>query len=244
MKKPTPAQLAARARFAEMARSGAFKRKAKAAKKAKANPRKKTVSQKISQLVHEGYPQKQAVAVALSEQRAGKVKRNPNALLKPVLRLDGWEVSRYKSMDTAVAEARRRAVSDLEYDKPNPKTHYVTKAGRTMYEVTTQPYGDTIVMQVKPADALKLYELGYTSRDFHEQLRTKRKRNPATGRKGSGTKLNPAAKLPKYTVQVLMSNKHNWKRVAMFDSLEQAKMYAHAIPRAYKVVAVRVVDDK
>jgi hypothetical protein len=43
----------------------------------KTNPTKKTVSQKISQLVHEGYPQRQAVAVALSEQRAGKVKRNP-----------------------------------------------------------------------------------------------------------------------------------------------------------------------
>jgi len=44
----------------------------------KTNPAKKTVSQKISQLVHEGYPQRQAVAVALSEQRAGKVKRNPS----------------------------------------------------------------------------------------------------------------------------------------------------------------------
>ena len=43
----------------------------------KSNPTKKTVSQKVSQLVHEGYPQRQAVAVALSEQRAGKVKRNP-----------------------------------------------------------------------------------------------------------------------------------------------------------------------
>ena len=43
----------------------------------KTNPAKKTVSQKVSQLVHEGYPQRQAVAVALSEQRAGKVKRNP-----------------------------------------------------------------------------------------------------------------------------------------------------------------------
>jgi hypothetical protein len=41
------------------------------------NPAKKTVSQKISQLRHEGYPQRQAVAVALSEQRTGKVKRNP-----------------------------------------------------------------------------------------------------------------------------------------------------------------------
>ena len=38
MKKPTPAQLAARARFAEMARSGAFKKKAAKARKAKANP--------------------------------------------------------------------------------------------------------------------------------------------------------------------------------------------------------------
>jgi hypothetical protein len=43
----------------------------------RSNPAKKTVSQKISQLVHEGYPQRQAVAVALNEQRAGKVKRNP-----------------------------------------------------------------------------------------------------------------------------------------------------------------------
>jgi hypothetical protein len=83
-KKATPAQLAARKRFAEMARSGAFKKAKSAADRAK-NPTKvtrhktakKTVSQKISQLVHEGYPQKQAIAVALSEKRAGKVKSNP-----------------------------------------------------------------------------------------------------------------------------------------------------------------------
>jgi len=55
----------------KMARSGAFTRKAKR------NPAKKTVSQKISQLTREGYPQKQAVAIALSEERKGKVKRNP-----------------------------------------------------------------------------------------------------------------------------------------------------------------------
>lgn len=41
--------------------------------------RKKTVSQKISQLTHEGYPQKQAVAVALSEMRKGKVTKNPTS---------------------------------------------------------------------------------------------------------------------------------------------------------------------
>jgi hypothetical protein len=66
------AQLAAQKLFAERARSGTLKKG-----KRKANPKKKTVSEKISQLVHEGYPQKQAVAVALSEERAGKVKRNP-----------------------------------------------------------------------------------------------------------------------------------------------------------------------
>lgn len=83
-KKASPAQLAARKKFAEMARSGAFKKAKRAAdrdknpaKTAKRKPAKKTVSQKISQLVHEGYPQKQAVAVALSEKRAGKVKSNP-----------------------------------------------------------------------------------------------------------------------------------------------------------------------
>lgn len=47
-------------------------------KKYMTNPRKKTVSQKISQLEHEGYPHKQSIAIALSEQRRGKVKRNPS----------------------------------------------------------------------------------------------------------------------------------------------------------------------
>ena len=83
-KPPSAAQLAARERFAEMARSGSLNRKRQIAAKKRAaaaapkkNPVKKTVSQKISQLVNEGYPQKQAVAVALNEQRAGKVKSNP-----------------------------------------------------------------------------------------------------------------------------------------------------------------------
>jgi hypothetical protein len=73
-KKFSPAQLAAQKLFAQRARAGTLGKKTKR----KANPAKKTVSRKISQLVHEGYPQKQAVAIALSEQRAGKVKRNPD----------------------------------------------------------------------------------------------------------------------------------------------------------------------
>ena len=72
-KKFSPAQIAAQKLFAERARAGTLGK----GTKRKANPAKKTVSGKISQLVHEGYPQKQAIAIALSEQRAGKVKRNP-----------------------------------------------------------------------------------------------------------------------------------------------------------------------
>ena len=50
----------------------------KAVKTVSKNPaRKPTVSRKISQLTREGYPQRQAVAIALSEQRAGKVRKNP-----------------------------------------------------------------------------------------------------------------------------------------------------------------------
>ncbi|NBU60381.1 MAG: hypothetical protein EBS27_01205 [Actinobacteria bacterium] len=99
-RKPTPAQIAARERFAEMARSGAFKRKAKR------NPAKKTVSQKISQLTREGYPQKQAVAIALSEQRAGKVKRNPAQSMQTFEIIDtttGESEGFYKAADAQLA---------------------------------------------------------------------------------------------------------------------------------------------
>jgi hypothetical protein len=135
-KPPSPAQLAARARFAEMARSGSLNRKRQiAAKKRaaeaapKANPRKKTVSQKISQLVNEGYPQKQAVAVALNEQRAGKVRRNP-ARAKPKSstvyvveyskdgkKWDTWMKVMYLDMAKAIAE--RLAID------PYHKNHYI-----------------------------------------------------------------------------------------------------------------------
>ena len=196
-KPPSPAQLAARARFAEMARSGALNRKRQIAAKKRAtnpttahkpmaskgfisyrykgpygyimigatddddalkearrssskpvtienleiwdgkkyvpvfknNPRKKTVSQKISQLVHEGYPQRQAVAVALNEQRAGKVKRNPSRAApksstvyvveysKDGSRWDTWMKVMY--LDMAKAIAQRLA------DDPFHKNHYI-----------------------------------------------------------------------------------------------------------------------
>lgn len=192
-RKPTPAQLAARERFAEMARSGAFK-KARAKKRtttrkanpigdlpklkkryqtvlltmadlrddqkrrkqglpdempgytdaeianliaryqakaqdlrdaiamyegAKTNPRKPTVSRKISQLVHEGYPQRQAVAVALSEERAGKVRRNPTAAkLYTVSRADAlgkpvYHIAHFRKL----AEAKQYAQAYADTNK-------------------------------------------------------------------------------------------------------------------------------
>ena len=107
-RKPTPAQIAARERFAEMARSGAFKRKAKR------NPAKKTVSQKISQLTREGYPQKQAVAIALSEEREGKVKRNPikKYVVYTELKPGNWKQVRVtENLDIAKELAKSNAES-------------------------------------------------------------------------------------------------------------------------------------
>jgi hypothetical protein len=89
---PTPAQLAARKTFADMARSGAFKKRAAPKRKAnpqedfsqpaapkgpkgwpKKNPSKAPVGSqrlgtRIARLVHEGYPFKQAEAIAIAEE--------------------------------------------------------------------------------------------------------------------------------------------------------------------------------
>jgi len=79
----------------------------------KTNPTKKTVSQKISQLVHEGYPQRQAVAVALSEQRAGKVKRNPIKKMK----IEGTEtLDRPEGIIVTKAGALKFAKANMRLD--------------------------------------------------------------------------------------------------------------------------------
>ena len=163
-KPPSAAQLAARKKFAEMARNGSLNRKRQIAakkravnpieendvdklrnefeiyfageqkiakrngyrinkadewirfvdaarlkeqKKVKRNPAKKTVSQKISQLVHEGYPQRQAVAVALNEQRKGKVKRNPAGMVKGYAVVCMHPKPHTVAITTSMAEAKK-----------------------------------------------------------------------------------------------------------------------------------------
>lgn len=71
----TAKQIAARKRFAEMAKSGKLAQLRK--KAAKKNPAA-TVSQEISAQMRKGKPQKQAVAIALEMQRQGKLKKNPD----------------------------------------------------------------------------------------------------------------------------------------------------------------------
>ena len=71
----TTKQIAARKKFAERARSGELARMRKKSTRKK-NPAA-TVSDEISAQMRKGKPQKQAVAIALEMERAGKLKKNP-----------------------------------------------------------------------------------------------------------------------------------------------------------------------
>jgi hypothetical protein len=129
----------------------------------KTNPRKKTVSEKISQLVREGYPQKQAVAVALSEERAGKVKRNPRAA-NPIT---GTYGPFYGDPD---AELTGTQIEDMA-------ERYMDRLDRQLMRGDiTQPQYEREVRALNK---------------WAKEKYSKRKRNPATGAKKSRTKLNP-----------------------------------------------------
>ena len=101
----------------------------------KSNPAKKTVSQKISQLVNEGYPQKQAVAVALNEQRAGKVKRNPSKTMKRK------KISYESSLNRGVLKSY--VVRDME--KNNDIAEFMSKSEAMKY---ARDYSDRNDVQV------------------------------------------------------------------------------------------------
>jgi len=199
VKKPTPAQLAARAKFAEMARSGAFKRKRKA------NPAKKTVSEKISQLVREGYPQKQAVAVALSEERAGKVKATPrkrksNPMPNQVTETIYQQLGGNRFVVMTGAKNFVAYPDLLEFTIPRN----MSKANRV--RVYYEPGSDLYTVTFNKTTGLSNVELQRFEDVYADQLRSLftqvtgmetslgtlgRKPNPATGAKKSRTKLNP-----------------------------------------------------
>lgn len=216
--KPSAAQIAARERFAEMARSGALNRK----RQIKSNPGKKTVSQKISQLVHEGYPQKQAVAIALSEQRAGKVKKNP--MEGALLRLHGnfyGQVKQYgNGLYTAIVLQKVKTGIGEEMDFYESK-EFKTKQGAAKYLAN---HGKTMA-------------------------------NPASGRKGSQTQLNPMAapveineyRNFKYRVEtnrVLGGSGSFFETVAIFATKAQAEDYAKAILKSHPDVTLRIKTYK
>jgi hypothetical protein len=225
--KPSAAQIAARKKFAEMARSGALNRKRQIARKV--NPAKKTVSQKISQLVHEGYPQKQSIAIALSEQRKGKVKANPitetliYGLPKGENR-DYMEELMYAG-GLLLTKAEIQQVLDA-----------ASAAGYHSFRITG--FDPTM----KP--------------DFSKVLNTrKKKRNPASGRKGSQVQLNPMAAPVKsssysnfkYCVEAkrsLGAAGSVFETVAMFATKAQAQDYAKAILKSHPSVTLRIKTYK
>jgi hypothetical protein len=284
MKKPSPAQIAARKKFAEMARSGALNRKRQIASKAnpmqkftvfhrgtrnvageviasgekaarqkvaeklgiptliylvarKTNPAKKTVSQKISQLVHEGYPQKQSIAIALSEQRKGKVKANPNSSI--------FKVGQYYET---------RMIGDY-----NQKigAEIVSRTDKSVTVIGTDNMMKTSYRLTKDQDGNEIfYPYGrYSMAPIIKSDKAKQKTNPASGRKGSQTLLNPMAAAVKskshsnfkYCVEAkrsLGSAGSVFETVAMFATKAQAQDYAKAILKSHPSVTLRIKTYK
>ncbi len=214
-KKATPAQLAARKKFAEMVRSGAFKKNI--SNKRKTNTRKKTVSQKISQLTHEGYPQKQAVAVALSEQRAGKVKRNP---IKGEQHLFGnkYATIRKDADGRFIAQIFEKVKTGIgeEIDFWGVK-YYKTQAGAQRY-----------------LDSLKPIKSNPTSK-------ARGKVSAVVLMK------NPRAKKPQkfYQVSIMQEGLHTtWMPIGNFYTFAEAENYSHYLAKQHKNWSIRVHDKR
>jgi hypothetical protein len=204
-KKASPAQLAARKKFVEMVRSGAFKKR-------KTNPRKKTVSQKISQLTHEGYPQKQAVAVALSEQRAGKVKRNP---------ID-WKK---RDWIAYVDDERNLGHGIIVTLKEGWFFNDGDKNGIRGYDTLTEAKKDTSKNNVSKKNPTRQRANGRSA-----VMANPIKKKIAT---------HPGKALYKFKVQFKQGK--NWKSQGAFSNLEQAKDYAYSLSKNNKNKTIRVI---
>jgi len=223
--KPSAAQIAARERFAEMARSGALNRKRQIAKKA--NPGKKTVSQKISQLMHEGYPQKQSIAIALSEQRKGKVKANPSKFTQSQLNKLREEYSVIQGIDP----------------------------GSDSYIALTKKLDALPLPLLKQLESAKIKFISSLARNRVNRA-VMQKTNPASGRKGSQTQLNPVkyqdiAKgiaSDRVTYSVHMPDRPSYQAMAYFtkkaDALEVAQELSDRIGKPIAVSRVQVHFSK
>jgi len=158
----------------------------------KSNPAKKTVSQKISQLTREGYPQKQAVAIALNEERKGKVKRNPAP--RGFVKADDYTVEVFNKYGM----------------KPYDAVYMQTKGGRgePTYDLTVlkhengkylAAHGSVIVKQQfdRASDAAAYLEEWYINNRQSAYKRNPRASNPA-GRpytlKSVKRRINPMAR--------------------------------------------------
>jgi len=310
IKKASPAQLAARKRFAEMARSGAFKKAKRAADKAKnpvkvtrikknptiqyivfseltpgkykqmlvtenkqraistadvnqmenyhsvvedqvghliydaatrksylqSNPskRKKTVSQKISQLVHEGYPQKQAVAVALSEQRAGKVKMNPMAEMREFTVIK-WKRGKNTTNGNPVYEfILQDEFGGMHTGKTKPNSGFV-------YAISSVYEGDKIHAALEETKSGRVYMIDYGKRKANPHKRSSSRSAVVPNPQARSTKSQSFSNW-KYSVEAkrMIPGGHVFEPIAGFATKIQAQDYVNAILASHKNVTLRI----
>lgn len=230
-KKASPAQLAARKKFAEMARSGAFK-------KAKRNPAKKTVSQKISQLVHEGYPQKQAVAVALSEKRAGKIKMNPMAEMREFTVIK-WKRGKNTTNGNPVYEfVLKDEFGGMHTGKTKPNAGWV-------YRIDSVYEGDTITAALDETKGGRVYMVDYGKRKSNPSKRSSSRSAVVPNPQARSAKSQTASNW-KFSVEAkrMIPGGHVFEPIAGFATKTQAQDYVNAILASHKNVTLRIKSYK
>ncbi|NBQ48785.1 MAG: hypothetical protein EBU33_10110 [Sphingobacteriia bacterium] len=179
--------------------------------------RKKTVSQKISQLVHEGYPQKQAVAVALSEKRAGKVKSNP--MEGALLHLYGNKYGQVKQYGNGLYTA-------TILQKVN------TGIGEEM------DYYDSKEFKTKAGAARWLANSGKKTTRTNPSKRSSSR---------SAVVPNPRTRKPQkvYSVSIMQDGLHTkWMGLANFFTFAEAENYSRYLSKQHPNWAIRVHDTR
>jgi hypothetical protein len=215
----TPAQIAARKKFAERARSGEL---AKMRKKAtKRNPAK-TVSQEISQQMRKGKPQKQAVAIALEMEREGKLKKNPSSK-NTVLGKANFTVSKWKRGKNTV------------YGNPVYDFELIYEFNGNVYSGKTKPNSSFVYQygnQIREGDSIKAtLEKTPSGRVYMTNIHEVRQDNPTATRAParSRTKLvsNGREKNPIHGYTVMCGR--SGRILGYADTLPMAKAMATSI---------------